>query len=81
MQVTVRGLASGKLTLIEYGPDDLSTDLLTFLRSRGITIASSCDGEGVCRKCAIQNDWLTCELSLREFLEKVPEGVIEVGYL
>lgn len=81
MQVRVRGLASGKTTPVTYEASDLQKDLLNFLRGKGITIASSCDGEGVCKKCGIQNGWLTCELTLEEFLKRQPDGVIEVSYL
>lgn len=81
MQVTVKGLASGRLTTVAYLPADLDKDLLHFLRANGVTIASSCDGEGVCKKCVIQNGWLTCRLTIREFLERAPDGVIEVAYL
>jgi Na+-transporting NADH:ubiquinone oxidoreductase subunit NqrF len=81
VQVTVRGLASGKDLTVNYDRGDLSLDLLTFLRGRGITIASSCDGEGVCKKCAIQNGWLTCEMTLENFLKRRPDGVVEVAYL
>lgn len=77
----VRGLASGREYKIPYQEQDLTQDLLTFLRSRRITIASSCDGEGVCRKCEIQNGWLTCELTLEEFLRRQPDGIVEVSYL
>ncbi len=81
MQVTVRGLASGKDFPVHYETEDLKQDLLNFLRGRGITIASSCDGEGVCKKCAIQNGWLTCEMTLEDFLKCQPDGIIEVSYL
>ena len=81
MQVKVHGLASGKFFPVYYDTKDLDSDLLTFLRSNGITIASSCDGEGVCKKCVIQEGWLTCELTLEEFLKRRPDGIIEVAYL
>lgn len=77
----VRGLASGKIMPVTFAPSDLQKDLLHFLRGKGITIASSCDGEGVCKKCGIQNGWLTCELTLEEFLKRQPDGIIEVSYL
>ncbi|MES2529345.1 MAG: hypothetical protein V4598_19815 [Bdellovibrionota bacterium] len=64
-----------------YELNDLTNDLLHFLRGNGITIASSCDGEGVCKKCVIQNGWLTCEMTLEEFLKCRPDGIIEVAYL
>ena len=81
MQVTVRGLASGKDYPVQYETIDLANDLLHFLRGKGMTIASSCDGEGVCKKCVIQNGWLTCEMTLEEFLKCRPDGIIEVAYL
>jgi len=81
VQVTVHGLASGKFFPVTFDATDLTTDLLTFLREKGITIASSCDGEGVCKKCVIQEGWLTCELTLEEFLKRRPDGIIEVAYL
>jgi Na+-transporting NADH:ubiquinone oxidoreductase subunit NqrF len=79
--VTVLGLASGRKYNVSYEDKNLSEDMLHFLRSKGITIASSCDGEGVCKKCGIQNGWLTCELTLEEFLKRQPDGIIEVSYL
>jgi Na+-transporting NADH:ubiquinone oxidoreductase subunit NqrF len=81
MQIEIKGKASGRSEFISYDDLDLTEVLLTFLRKKGITIASSCDGEGVCKKCAIQNDWLTCEMTLKEFLQRQPNGQITVGYL
>lgn len=66
---------------ITYDEFDLKEVLLYFLRKKGITIASSCDGAGVCKKCSIQNDWLTCKMTLEEFLQRQPNKEIIVGYL
>lgn len=79
--VEIVGLASKTTRPVEYQEEDLKSDLLTFLRAKGVTIASSCDGEGVCKKCIIQNDWLTCKLTLKEFLKLQPDGKILVSYL
>lgn len=79
--IEVRGLASGSGKKLEVRPDELTRNLLFWLREKGITIASSCDGEGVCRKCIIQNDWATCELTLEEFFQRQPDGKIFVSYL
>jgi ferredoxin len=54
---------------------------MDFLRRKGITIASSCDGEGVCKKCDIQNGWLTCQMTLEEFLQRQPDKQVIVSYL
>lgn len=79
--IEVLGLASQTSRLVEAFEHEMDQDLLTWLRSRGVTIASSCDGEGVCKKCKIQNDWLTCELTLRDFLRRQPDGKVLVSYL
>ncbi len=79
--IEVVGLASGTSHLLEFNEEDLNTLLLDWLRSKEVTIASSCDGEGVCKKCSIQNGWLTCELTLKSFLERQADGKIFVGYL
>ena len=79
--ITIKGLASGRTTTLKAVDADYGVNLLVWLREQGITIASSCDGEGVCKKCSIQNDWLTCEMTLGSFLKVAPEGVIEVSYL
>lgn len=79
--IEIRGLASQTSRFLPYQEEDLDIILLEWLRSQGVTIASSCDGEGVCKKCDIQNGWLTCELTLRSFLERQPDGRIQIGYL
>lgn len=79
--IELKGLASGTSRFLEYEESDLETDLLTWLRSKEVTVASSCDGEGICKKCVIQNGWLTCELTLREFLKLQEDGVILISYL
>lgn len=81
MQIEIKGKASGRSVFIDYETQDLQEILLTFLRRKGITIASSCDGEGVCKKCDIQNGWLTCELTLEEFLQRQPDKIVYVSYL
>lgn len=81
MQVTVVGLASGKSWPLSFEMKEVDTDLLTLLRSKNITIASSCDGEGICKKCVIQNEWLTCKMTLKEFLQRQRDGKIYLSYL
>lgn len=81
MQIEIKGLASGQSLFINFNEEDLQQNLLIFLRSKGVTIASSCDGNGVCRKCMIQNDWLTCEMTLKEFLQRQNDKRITINYL
>lgn len=79
--ITIVGLASNTTRELSVKPHDLSENLLHWLRKNGVTIASSCDGEGVCKKCSIQNDWLSCTLTLKQFLERQFDGKILVSYL
>lgn len=81
MQIIVQGLASGKHTPLAIDDSELDETLLFWLRKKGITVASSCDGEGVCKKCVIQNDWLSCMMTVREFLAQEPDGKIQITYL
>ena len=81
MQVTVKGLASGNSWKLDFQEEDSDKDLLSFLRSHHITIASSCDGAGVCKKCVIQNEWLSCKMTLKEFLQRQRDGMIYISYL
>ena len=81
MQIVVCGLASGRSKVIEISNTDTSLTLLDFLRKQDIPIASSCGGEGVCQKCVIQNNWLSCTLSVKDFLAIQPDGKIMVSYL
>lgn len=81
MQVEVVGGASGKSFTLNYQSEDLPDTMLHFLRKKGVTIASSCEGEGVCKRCDIQNGWLTCRLTLETFLERQPDGKIFISYL
>ena len=81
MRITIIGLASGRRQDLDLASSELSDILMDWLRKKNITIASSCDGEGVCKKCVIQNDWLTCQLTMEEFLQRQPEGLVYVSYL
>lgn len=49
---------------VEFKPkeEELNLDLLTYLRHiKKLPIASSCDGEGICKKCICNKDLLLCK--------------------
>jgi ferredoxin len=81
LQIEVLGLASGRRLILSYEANELQQNLLKWLRGKGVTVASSCDGEGVCKKCDIQNGWLSCQMTLEEFLQRQPDGEIRISYL
>ncbi len=82
-KVRVKGLASQSIVAeFELSPDEMNEDLLTLLRGRGIPIASSCQGEGVCQKCIINTDLMACITKPKEIISQDSKIVeIVVSYL
>jgi ferredoxin len=76
-KIIVKGLASGK-TVSQLNSPKLSISLLDFLRQNNIPIASSCQGEGICKKCVFNKDKLACKLILPLDNEDL---TIEIDYL
>jgi Na+-transporting NADH:ubiquinone oxidoreductase subunit NqrF len=85
-QILIKGLASKTLIkTILLSSTDSNENLMQFLRSQNIPIASSCFGEGVCQKCVINATQLSCQFSVTTFCEKFENeskvSTIEVSYL
>lgn len=78
--IVVQGLASGR-KLGQWPVQDPQQKLMAFLREHGIPVASSCDGEGVCRKCVVNGECLSCQTTLAQFLVNHPQGLVEIAYL
>lgn len=83
IDLKIHGLASGTIVAeFQLSEQELETDLLTLLRSKDIPIASSCLGEGVCRKCLINDDLMACITKPIELLSQGETVVhIKVSYL
>jgi Na+-transporting NADH:ubiquinone oxidoreductase subunit NqrF len=81
--MTVAGLASQKIVKIIPIPNDLPAglSLMNFLIANGITVASSCGGEGVCKKCLVNRTVLSCQITLLEFIKISPSLRVEISYL
>ena len=78
--IHIHGLASGR-AIGTFSVDNPSDNLMDFLRGHGIPIASSCGGDGVCRKCVVNGEELSCQLSVAAFLNLFPDGMVKVSYL
>ena len=55
--------------------------LMDFLTGNNITIASSCGGVGACSKCIINQNILSCQISLKDFLALENNLIVEIAYL
>lgn len=81
LEINIYGTASFKeIKTINLDNEDLTKDLLTFLRENQIPIASSCDGEGVCKKCIINGEHMSCQISIEQFLKEVGTTIL-IAYL
>ncbi len=81
-KVVVWGQASKKVIITkEITNDESIENTLTWLRKHQVPIASSCDGDGVCKKCIVNNSILSCKSILNDFLNKSDEILIEISYL
>lgn len=83
MSITLKiyGNASKKVyKTLSIKKQDLKTNLMELLISKGIPIASSCNGEGVCQKCTTADGVLTCKYEVSEYLNKF-KTKISISYL
>jgi succinate dehydrogenase/fumarate reductase-like Fe-S protein len=85
-ELIIYGEASKKVikTFLISGNDLNSTTLLEFLMSHKIPVASSCLGEGVCKKCGVMINGekvLTCALSIRDLFLNSTSETLSFSYL
>ena len=81
--IIIFGLASNKIIKKIVIPNKLSEkiSLMDFLISNNITIASSCGGDGACKRCVVNNNLLSCQISLSEFIRQNETTIVEISYL
>ncbi|MFZ4714832.1 MAG: hypothetical protein ACOYL6_14030 [Bacteriovoracaceae bacterium] len=79
LSLTVYGKASGKSWTLTVSDSEQNMTLMDFLISRDIRIASSCSGEGFCKKCMVNEDLISCQITVTKFLDF--NQVVSVGYL
>lgn len=73
-------LAASKNKLeIPVRDSELSMSLLDFLRLNQLPVASSCSGEGVCKKCIVNKNILSCMTTVERAMIEL--GDIEIEYL
>lgn len=84
----IQGQASQKLVK-QFNLDSLemteSQGLMGWLRKQSIPVASSCYGDGVCKRCKIiledQSELLSCMTTLKELFRDKNEITIYISYL
>ena len=82
MNLRVFGKASNRIVAVITFNESVDGDkiLMNYLINNNITVASSCKGEGKCRKCLINNDVLSCQISILNFV-KIFGNTIIINYL
>jgi Na+-transporting NADH:ubiquinone oxidoreductase subunit NqrF len=84
LRLNIFGKASGKTVQTWKFADETQLPLLSileFLRKEKIPIASSCFGEGICKKCVFNGDQLGCQINLKDLFNQSTQAVIEIDYL
>ncbi|MDC0255385.1 hypothetical protein OAK75_10800 [Bacteriovoracales bacterium] len=78
----IHGSASKKLlrkvTLTEISKKE---NLMRFIKSQGLPLASSCDGEGICHLCIVNETMVTCQMKVEELPAKGQIRKVTIGYL
>lgn len=87
-RIFIKALASGQtIPLPPLSSAEWDLTLLSYLRLQQIPIASSCNGEGVCKKCTVNevegNSLLSCQVTLRELFSHTSTDslIISIDYL
>ena len=81
--IEIYGSASKKLLIRrELSIQDLNINLLSFLQNLGLPIASSCQGEGICRLCIVNESVISCGISVKDLpFDKKGVRKVSIGYL
>ena len=75
--VNIKGLASGRNYSLEVKPSELTMPLMNFLIHHSFNIASSCSGEGVCKKCTVNKTIISCQIRVEDFLKDTDTVLID----
>lgn len=84
VKLIIIGRASHKILLSkELFQEQEESSLMSYLHHHNIPIASSCSGEGICKKCIIKNseahNILSCQILMEHI--KAQDTVFYVDYL
>ena len=81
--IEIYGGASKKILIQrELSLIDLETNLMSFLQGLNLPIASSCQGDGICRLCVVNERMISCQKTVKDLFED-KDGVrkVAIGYL
>lgn len=82
--IIIKGIASSsQVASLTPTDDELDLTLMEFLRAHKIPVASSCFGEGICRKCVVKSgevEFLSCLITVKTFLLEY-EPIVSISYL
>jgi Na+-transporting NADH:ubiquinone oxidoreductase subunit NqrF len=72
MQIIIRGKASGKeVKKLSVSMQDQNKNLLDFLRENQVAVASSCDGDNVCKLCKTDKNILVCNFTVIDYYNNI----------
>ncbi|MBD64289.1 MAG: hypothetical protein CME62_03730 [Halobacteriovoraceae bacterium] len=79
VKLIILGVVSQTQRELTLKESDQNLSLLEILRINSIPIASSCDGEGICKKCLVNDELISCQIKVKDFLAR-GENTIKISY-
>ena len=81
--IQIYGIASKKLLINrQLSQQELNANLMSFLRGLNLPIASSCQGDGICRLCIVNENVISCKTLVKELpTDKKGKRKVTIGYL
>jgi len=80
-RIKIQGIASKKEWELIVKLHHQSLSLLDFLTLNKFPIASSCRGEGTCKKCVYDDEKLSCQVTMDELFKETDTVTVSFSYL
>lgn len=80
--IEIYGGASKKLLRrVSLKEEDKKENLMRYIKKLGFPLASSCDGDGICHLCIVNEALISCQMIVEEVPTKHNVKKITISYL
>ena len=80
--IEIYGGASKKLLKsVPLKKEDQEKNLMLYVRALGFPLASSCDGDGVCHLCVVNENLISCQMTVGELQTENNVKKMTISYL
>jgi ferredoxin len=80
--IEIYGGASKKLLKsVRLTKEDQAKNLMLYVKSLGFPLASSCEGDGICHLCIVNENLISCQMTVGELKTENNMKKITISYL